>query len=166
MATESNDGAGKNDTLAFIIGGLFILGLVFATYNYFSEQAEVGQNGDDDQEVNLDQLRETLSSRTSSEEGNDTNSEESNETGDDVSNVNETTGEWVANNYEEGDVDSGNYDVLEGDTLWEIAEGAYGDGSLWTLIRDANAENIDFLPNGQQSLIYAGQTITIPPLTS
>mgnify|MGYP005835681993 CR=1 FL=1 len=71
---------------------------------------------------------------------------------------------WVANDYSKGDILSGNYTVVSGDTLWEIAEGAYGDGSLWTQILDANSESVDFLPNGQQALIYPGQILIIQVL--
>lgn len=164
MSADNKNKGGKNDTLAFIIGGLFILGLVFATYNYFSEQSDILTNNEENQELSLDRLRETLSTRT-----DDPNDEEAlNEVTDpnDVLGAPEETAVWVANNYEEGDIDTGEYSVVAGDTLWELAEGAYGDGSLWTLIRDANAENIGFLPNGQQSLIYAGQTLVIPSLTT
>ena len=69
---------------------------------------------------------------------------------------------WTANNYNKGDINKGNYHVRDGDTLWEIAEAVYGDGSLWVNILAANADNIGFLANGQQALIYTGQTITIP----
>jgi len=69
---------------------------------------------------------------------------------------------WTANDYGKGDIDKGSYVVKDGDTLWEIAEGVYGDGSMWVNILAANSNSVDFLANGQQALIYAGQTITIP----
>jgi nucleoid-associated protein YgaU len=69
---------------------------------------------------------------------------------------------WTANDYTKGDIGKGTYKVKDGDTLWEIAEAVYGDGSLWVNILAANTNSVDFLANGQQALIYAGQTITIP----
>lgn len=51
------------------------------------------------------------------------------------------------------------YQVQEGDTLFVIAERAYGDGSRWMEI--ARANNVGRLPNGNP-LIFAGTTITIP----
>lgn len=69
---------------------------------------------------------------------------------------------WTANDYGKGDIDEGSYVVKDGDTLWEIAEGVYGEGSMWVNILAANSNSVDFLANGQQALIYAGQTITIP----
>ncbi|MEN9389124.1 MAG: hypothetical protein RLY61_208 [Candidatus Parcubacteria bacterium] len=69
---------------------------------------------------------------------------------------------WTANDYTKGDIGKGTYKVKDGDTLWEIAEAVYGDGSMWVNILAANTNSVDFLANGQQALIYAGQTITIP----
>ncbi|OGD88022.1 hypothetical protein A3J17_00620 [Candidatus Curtissbacteria bacterium RIFCSPLOWO2_02_FULL_40_11] len=51
------------------------------------------------------------------------------------------------------------YDVLEGDTLFIVAEKMYGDGSKWPVIAKAN--NVGRLPNGNP-LIFAGSTLTIP----
>lgn len=71
-------------------------------------------------------------------------------------------GQWIANDYEAGEVSTGNYTVRAGDTLWELADGAYGNGAEWTKIRDANPNSIEYLPTGQQALIYAGQNLAIP----
>ena len=51
------------------------------------------------------------------------------------------------------------YDVQEGETIFEIAQKMYGDGSRWPTIASAN--NIGRLPNGNP-LIFAGSTLTIP----
>ncbi|KXK07661.1 MAG: LysM peptidoglycan-binding domain-containing protein [Candidatus Dojkabacteria bacterium] len=72
-------------------------------------------------------------------------------------------GYWFATDYLEGDINPGIYEVSTGDTLWEIAEAAYGDGALWTLILDANSADIGFLANGSQALIVPGQLLNIPP---
>jgi hypothetical protein len=69
---------------------------------------------------------------------------------------------WTVNDYKNGDIHKGTYVVKDGDTLWEIAEGVYGDGSMWVNILAANSDSVGFLANGQQALIYAGQAITIP----
>ena len=170
MSDNNNTGATekKNDTLAFIIGGLFILGLVFATYNYFNGTAKLDTEKDGNGAISLEKLKETLSARTSTEdsdeedvtEPNESDATENRETGE-ITTTDET---WVANNYKEGDIKEGEYTVKSGDTLWEIAEGVYGNGAMWTQILEANSSSVGFLPNGQQSLIYAGQTITIPAL--
>jgi nucleoid-associated protein YgaU len=69
---------------------------------------------------------------------------------------------WVANDYELGDIQTGNYTVVSGDTLWELADAAYGDGARWVDILNANADSVGYLPNGEQALIFVGQTLLIP----
>jgi hypothetical protein len=71
-------------------------------------------------------------------------------------------GEWKANDYQKGQINKGSYTVKAGDTLWEIAEAVYGDGSQWVNILSANSASVDYLPSGQQSLIYSGQVLVIP----
>jgi len=68
---------------------------------------------------------------------------------------------WTANDYNQGDISSGSYTVVEGDTLWEIAEAVYGNGAEWTQILNANADSIGYLPNGSQALIVPGQVLVI-----
>ena len=51
------------------------------------------------------------------------------------------------------------YEVQSGDTLFKVAEKAYGDGSRWAQI--ARANKIGYLPNGNP-LIYSGSTLVIP----
>ncbi|MFH1295483.1 MAG: LysM peptidoglycan-binding domain-containing protein, partial [bacterium] len=75
----------------------------------------------------------------------------------------ETPTIWKANNYVEGDIQPDqNYTVISGDTLWELAEGAYGNGTMWLKILNANSNQVGFLPNGQQALIFPGQVLVIP----
>ncbi len=50
------------------------------------------------------------------------------------------------------------YTVKSGDCLWKIAANAYGDGSQWRKIYEANQSVIGSNPN----LIYPGQVYTIP----
>lgn len=73
--------------------------------------------------------------------------------------------QWVANDYNGGEISAGGeYQVKQGDTLWEIAEAAYGNGADWVQILNANQDSVGFMPNGQQSLIYSGQTLVIPSI--
>lgn len=71
------------------------------------------------------------------------------------------SGQWVANDYEFGDINSGSYTVVSGDTLWEIAEAVYGNGADWHKIMDANSDDIGYLANGNP-LIIPGQVLNIP----
>ncbi len=52
------------------------------------------------------------------------------------------------------------YTVVKGDWLWKIAKRFYGDGSLYTVIYNANRETIGGNPN----LIFPGQVLTIPAI--
>ncbi len=49
------------------------------------------------------------------------------------------------------------YEIEKGDSLWKIAEKAYGNGSKYTAIFAANKEVIK-----DPDLIYPGQKIRIP----
>jgi len=172
MTENNNSTEKKNDTLAFIIGGLFILGLVFATYNYFNGSGKSGSTGEENETISLEKLKETLSAKTDQDDDQnldevaDNKEEEKEKEGAEEEN-NKTPVEeknWSANQYQKGDIKAGEYEVKYGDTLWEIAEAVYGNGAMWTNILEANSSSIGFLPSGQQALIYAGQTITIPAL--
>jgi nucleoid-associated protein YgaU len=66
---------------------------------------------------------------------------------------------WNATDYNDGDIKGSVYTVQQGDTLWEIAEAYYGGGANWTQILDSNADNIGFLADGSQALIYPGQVL-------
>jgi nucleoid-associated protein YgaU len=72
------------------------------------------------------------------------------------------TGVWKATDYTKGDITSSPYEVQQGDTLWEIAEGFYGDGFMWTQILNANSSQIGFLPDGSQALIFPGTQLVLP----
>lgn len=52
------------------------------------------------------------------------------------------------------------YTVVKGDCLWNIAKYFYGNGSLYTVIYDANRDVI----GGDPNLIYPGQALTIPAI--
>ena len=55
--------------------------------------------------------------------------------------------------------EQGSYTVQSGDTLWNIAETVYGDGSKYSKIFDANT---DLLEHPDQ--IFPGQKLLIPDL--
>lgn len=58
-----------------------------------------------------------------------------------------------------GDLAVTSYDVVSGDTLFDIAQKVYGDGSQWRKIAIAN--KVGYLPNGNP-LIFSGNKLTIP----
>ena len=147
----------SKDGVALVVGGLFILALVFAAYNYFNNK-------------NIKTPMTTEDSVVTQKQQGDLDGEGT--TDQKVTDQKETTqgqaveasafGAWVANDYKPGDIKGGSYTVVRGDTLWEIAEAAYGDGSMWTKIRDANLDQIGTLPNGSRALIVPGQVLVLP----
>jgi len=101
----------------------------------------------------------------------DTSSTSTENLGDNTNNQNSTitsgnkavgVSTWVATDYKKGDISRGNYTVKSGDTLWEIADGVYGDGTQWVNILKANSNSVGYLSNGQQALIFPGQVLVIP----
>ena len=186
---RSKSNTNANDGLALIIGGLFVLALVFATYSYFN------RNTDFNEEV-LDSNSERISDAGTTTGDSAVEDDTTKSLGDRIRELfnsqRETTGDingdamaasddeelgtggpmdgspdammsyWTATDYNQGDISSGDYQVQSGDTLWEIAEAVYGNGAEWTRILNANAQSIGYLPNGQQALIYAGQTLVLP----
>lgn len=74
----------------------------------------------------------------------------------------DSSGKWSATDYAMGDILEGVYQVKKGDTLWEISEAVYGQGSLWKIILEENKDKIGFLPNGSRALIITGQVLIIP----
>ena len=141
------------DGLSLVIGGIFILTLVFATYNYFNKGGEVSEIEDEKESVFEKQLGDLDGEGiTETKEGQALG------TGGPVT----TTPTWVATDYKEGDITGPTHTVVKGDTLWEIAEAVYGNGSEWIKILEANKDSVGFLPNGSQALIIPGQVLTLP----
>ena len=141
------------DGLALVIGGLFILALVFATYNYFNKKQPTKTAENEESSV--------LQNETGSINGEgatDNTGGQALGTGGPVA----TGRMWVATDYKQGDIKGSTYQVKSGDTLWEIAEAVYGNGTMWTKILNANASSIGFLANGSQALIVPGQVLSLP----
>ncbi|MFC1622163.1 LysM peptidoglycan-binding domain-containing protein [Patescibacteria group bacterium] len=177
MAEAKKESANSKDGLALIVGGLFVLALVFATYNYFN--AEQPTTGDvegvastaEDQEEPK-KLGEKIKDLFKSDEekmgdldGDGASTEVlAAEDEDMVMGTGLGTGGpyWVANDYVYGDISGSSHVVISGDTLWEIAEARYNSGFEWTKILGANSASVGFLPNGQQALIMPGQTLVLP----
>lgn len=68
---------------------------------------------------------------------------------------------WKAVDYLCGDINTDEWIVRYGDTLWEISEAKYCSGNNWITILSKNSSNIKRLPNGQQALIYPGQILAL-----
>ena len=146
------------NTLAGIVAALFVIALGYSAYNYFASTGVLNKQTPDLK--NEENISSTSTVRETSEEGAKQNvnilqnGSEKTETF--------TNTEWKANDYKSGDIDKGSYTVKSGDTLWEIAEAVYGDGSQWVKILDANSGQVGFLANGSQALIVTGQQLLIP----
>lgn len=159
MAETQKQEDKSKDGLALILGGIFILGLVFAAYTYFNRNDNINNTDLSPEEANAINKLDNISSANTQRDNNNTNSNE-NVAGASTSISNGIA--WVATDYKNGDITSGSYTVKSGDTLWEIAEAVYGNGAEWAKILNANKDSIGFLPNGSHALIVTGQTLTLP----
>jgi nucleoid-associated protein YgaU len=164
MADTQTKKDNPKDGLALIVGGLFILALVFATYNYFNKSAKTNKVEEIQQESVFESGKSAPGDLNG--EGAKTQAVSKPTTAKPTGTGGQIAGasikEWVATDYKKGDIKGASYTVKSGDTLWEIAEGAYGNGAEWTKILEANKSSIDFLPNGSQALIRPGQVLVLP----
>ncbi len=170
-----------------LVGGIFIiLGIIFILYPLISDRVDVNlpdflerqETSQDDkeeegEEEENDKTEETPAKEDTTEDTGNIASD-STKREDTASTISsreksarniqliESTGVWRATGYSANDITIGAYEVRLGDTLWEIAEAAYGDGSQWQTILAKNTTQIGFLPDGSQALIVPGQFLTIP----
>ena len=172
--TEGTQQENSKDGLALIIGGLFILALVFAAYKYFNnpetttetinQQERSGGVGSAEEEEAFGDLNGE-GAKDEKDQNDTSKSPATGATKEDTSKLESGDSQqamWTANDYSQGEIKSGSYTVKAGDTLWEIAEGVYGNGADWTKILEANKGSVGFLANGQQALIMTGQVLTLP----
>src|SRR4030066_837097 len=168
-----------NDGLALIIGGLFVLALVFATYSYFNKNKEntnsitdtTSQKQGSDSDTSLgDKIKELFNSQEDKGELNGEGAKtEKIQENQKLAQVEGTatqknegySGTWSANDYQKGEITGNSYIVKAGDTLWELAEAKYGNGYEWTKILEANTNQIGYLPGGEQALIVPGQSLVL-----
>lgn len=175
---KNNSRGSTNDGLALIVGGLFVLALVFATYSYFnrtpspkdemSSKTEVEKQAEKENLSLGERIKELFNTEPKVGDINGTEAASDDKSEVDKKEVLGTGGPkvlysvWEATDYKQGDISKGSYVVKSGDTLWEIAEAVYGNGAEWTKILAANSSNVGFLPSGEQALIVVGQTLVLP----
>ncbi|OGC50201.1 hypothetical protein A2716_03245 [candidate division WWE3 bacterium RIFCSPHIGHO2_01_FULL_40_23] len=144
-----------------IIAGIIIIALGYLSYRYFNRptKPEIGEG------IKIERATPTPEPTVTPTEEKDSTKEvtkvEEKETVQERK-IESIFAAWVANDYKPGDIKGSQYNVRSGDTLWEIAEGRYGNGSEWTKILSANSSKIGFLPNGSQALIFPSQTLALP----
>ena len=163
MSTNTKENPSERDGLALIIGGLFIVALVFAAYNYFNKSSEEISKTQKEVVFQDESASDRIEGDVNGEAAADKNLPPT--VAGTISNGSANRiikAEWVATDYKEGDIQGASYTVKSGDTLWEIAEGTYGDGTQWTKILEANKSDVGFLVSGQQALIIPGQVLVLP----
>ena len=167
----STDQDKSMDGVALIVGGLFVLALVFGAYNYFNKGATTENSGSKEETTAIEKIREAIAEKNDVEEetegdvnGNGVTTKAGAASGNekDATTTSVFASTWHANDYKEGDIKVTSYTVKHGDSLWEIAEGAYGNGTQWTKILNANNTVVSYLPNGQQALIFPNQVLVLP----
>ena len=154
---------------AGVVAAIFVIALGYQLYNYFSANMP-GAKKDEGGDIisgSTERTTETTGGE-SFEKGAqpasptiEADKMEASPTAPEASQPGEIIA-WMPNNYSQGSIQKGRYTVVSGDTLWEIAEGVYGDGSRWVEILNANTGSVGYLPNGSQALIVPGQQLLIP----
>ena len=144
--------------IAMLVALLFIVIAGYSSYKYFIKSGIVPEktsNSNGDVTSGVSTSRTDYTDYSVNEQNNLTDESI-------ISGENKILIMWVANDYKFGDIKQGNYTIRSGDTLWEIAEAVYGDGTQWVKIQSVNQNSVGFTAGGQQSLIYTGQTLIIP----
>ncbi|HOD01344.1 MAG TPA: LysM peptidoglycan-binding domain-containing protein [bacterium] len=156
-----NEKKKDRDGLSIIVGGIFILVLAFATYNYFNKGGEKKEKPKEEAGF-IESIFEDKKGDINGEGAKEEAEKQPSETKTAEQNQSTAKSTWVATDYKKGDIEGGSYTVVKGDTLWEIAEARYGSGFEWVKILEANKDSIGFLPNGSQALIVPGQVLRLP----
>jgi nucleoid-associated protein YgaU len=133
----------SNNPLSAILSGIVIVVVTFSLYSFFFNN---NKNAQDNGKI-TNKAAET-------KKGN----------GEELSKANSLPNEilnWVATDYTKGDISGKEYQVKEGDTLWEISEARYGSGFEWEKILKENSKSIGWLSNGNP-LITPGQILVLP----
>ena len=149
--------------LTTVLIGIFLITLLFITYNIFlnTKPAVGGIETSAPESSLVDKIKEIFAPKTEKVGViDDLAAKDSRD--ETVAGVESNRSVWIATDYTQGDIKNGQYVVKRGDTLWEIAEAVYGNGSQWHRILDANKDSVGFLPNGSQALIVTGQILLIP----
>ena len=141
--------------VAMLVALLFIVIAGYLAYKYFLKSGIIQTNNNGEITSGVSTVRTDYTNYGVNEQNIQTDEFA-------IPGENKTVIMWVANDYKFGDIKQGDYNVKSGDTLWEIAEAVYGDGSQWVKIQNTNQNSIGFTAGGQQSLIYSGQTLVIP----
>jgi len=178
---EPSANSNKVIALIAIIAGILVMIAGFTIYQYFNQVGNIGNEASSTANVSKTPLQ--LDPKTSNKplfagdfEGIipgksledikiDSKSQKSDpgeiiaSAPDIINNTTPTSSSWHANNYNYEDIQKGKYIVKFGDTLWEIAEGVYGNGAEWIQIAQSN--DIAYFSNGRP-LIHSGQILNIP----
>jgi len=151
-----------NNKIAAFIAFVVVVLFAYTGYKYLANNSKIVGSVIEQIENQIEKVGEKIKGEITSGESTKREENETSSNSNLVYDCPKPGEAWAATDYTKGDINSGDYTVKCGDTLWEIAEAVYGNGYEWTKILDANSTNIDFLPSGEHALIYAGQTLTIP----
>ena len=88
------------------------------------------------------------------------NSNQSNNSNSNVSNNNQNTSRPNNKTNTNSSNQQKSYKVVKGDSLWDIAQKHYGNGSLYTKIKEANKSKYPSL--SKNNIIYVGMELIIP----
>src|SRR3989344_6966621 len=115
MSTNTKENPGERDGLALIIGGLFIVALVFAAYNYFNKSSEEISKTQEEVVFQDEGAGEEVEGDVNGDAATDKNlpptvaGTVSSSTADGI-----IKAEWTATDYKKGDIQGASYTVKSG----------------------------------------------------